>query len=201
VLASAPESGLWRVVGRSDTLEDRIIVRRVWLRSQQSANWGLSLSFAAYGQSLDAILKPGAMLEADVHRYPGRGEVRVLLDHVVAGEQGDALCQPTTIAGACDQVGRALGDVPWIERWPVEVRAVPTPADGQWLLTDHTGSLPLVGNPGALAPLAAESGGYPVDVMAEWTAAGLIPLTVAVDGRLVDVGPRGSFEQRRWADR
>lgn len=214
VIANAPESGRWRVVGRSDTLEDRIVVRRTWLRSEVTGRWGLSLSFAAYGQSLDDALCPGFVVEADLHRYPGRREVRVLVDNVVridctedqvtgdrvigARRDTPGLCRPTTIAGACEEIGAALGDVPWIERWPVEIRAAPTVDGARWMLTDHTGSLPLVGNPAALAPVVAESGGHPVDVMAEWTSAGLVALAVAVPDRVVDVGPRGGFEQRRW---
>ena len=209
VIANAPESGRWRVVGRSDTLEDRIVVRRIWLRSMRTGRWALSLSFAAYGQTLDDTLRPGALIEADVHRYPGRREVRVLLDNVkvvatdLFSQDGChiapiGLCRPTTVAGGCDEVGSALADVPWIERWPIELHASPAQDRGRWVLTDHTGSLPIVANAAALAPLVAESGGYPVGVMAEWTSGGLIVLAVGVGDRVIDVGPRGGFEQRRW---
>jgi hypothetical protein len=56
------------------------------------------------------------------------------------------------------------------------------------LLTDSTGSLPLVdGSIGGT--LLACTAGRPSTVMAEWTAAGLVPLTVHLADRAVDIGP------------
>ncbi|MCU1502206.1 MAG: hypothetical protein JWM12_1560, partial [Ilumatobacteraceae bacterium] len=78
VLAGVPETDHWIVMGRSDTREDRIEVRRVWLRGATSGRWAMILSFAAYRQSLDASLRVGTVVHADVFRYPGAG-LRALL--------------------------------------------------------------------------------------------------------------------------
>jgi hypothetical protein len=201
VLSLAPESGRWFVAGRSDTLEDRIVVRRTWLRSLDTSEWGLLLSFAAYGQSLDGAAPVGTVLDAALHRYPGRHELRCVLGEVGAPPASATDLPPTTsLAGACDEIGAVLAGVPWIERWPVTVIGAPTASGGRWMLTDHTGSLPLAPGGTSVSTIVALSGGRPTVISAEWTAAGLVPLTVHEAGRSVDVGPRGGFHERRWRD-
>ena len=71
VLAGVPDTDHWIVAGRSDTREDRIEVRRTWLRGAASGRWAMVLSFAAYRQSLDTSLTVGTSVHADLHRYPG----------------------------------------------------------------------------------------------------------------------------------
>ncbi len=200
VLAAAPESGEWEVLGRGDVLEDRIVVRRTWLReSAPSRRWALVLSFAAYGQSLADTPLPGDRLHADLHRYPGRGELRCLIGDVAEHRPGHhALPATTSLAGACDEIGGALAGVPWLERWPVCVHAAPTFADGRYVLGDHTGSLSIAG-PASPVTLVAATGGRPAPTVCEWTPDGLVPLAVHADGRLVDLGPRGGFHERRWS--
>ncbi len=199
VLAAAPESGAWQVLGRSDALEDRIVVRRTWLRAlSPPGQWALVLSFAAYGQALTDTPRPGDRLYADVHRYPGRLELRSLIGEVAEHRRAvDDVPSTTSLAGACDEVGESLAAVPWLERWPVCVLAAPTLVDGRWWLVDHTGSLPLAG-PAAPLALVAITAGRAAPVACEWTADGLVPLSVHTDGRLIDIGPRGGFHERRW---
>jgi hypothetical protein len=43
---------------------------------------------------------------------------------------------------------------------------------------------------GSLATLLAVSGGEPVDVSVEWTPHGMVPLTVHLADRSIDIGPR-----------
>jgi hypothetical protein len=146
------------------------------------------LSFAAYQQSLDTSLEVGTRVHADVFRYPGAVALRVL----VGPRHGDP--QPTTavggssIAEGCAEIGRALAGEPWLERYPLCVLAAPTRVEGRWVLTDSTGSLPLVDS-ASVGTLLACSAGRPVVVTAEWTVAGLVPLTVHLDDRAVDIGP------------
>jgi hypothetical protein len=188
VLAGVPETEHWQVMGRSDTREDRIEVRRIWLRGSRTGKWAMVLSFAAYQQSLDTSLEVGTRVHADVFRYPGAVALRVL----VGPRHGDP--QPTTavggssIAEGCAEIGRALAGEPWLERYPLCVLAAPTRVEGRWVLTDSTGSLPLVDS-ASVGTLLACSAGRPVVVTAEWTVAGLVPLTVHLDDRAVDIGP------------
>ena len=57
VLAGVPETDDWSVIGRSDIREDRIEVRRVWLRASASGRWAMLLSFAAYRQSARRLVR------------------------------------------------------------------------------------------------------------------------------------------------
>ncbi len=192
VLAGVPETDHWLVAGRSDTREDRIEVRRLWLRGEASGRWAMLLSFAAYQQSLDDSLEVGTVVHADLHRYPG-GSLRALqgrrygepLPFGAIGEVG-----AVTVAEACDQIGAAVAAEPWLERYPAIVRATPTVVDGRWLLTDATGSLPILGGVRSLATLVAASAGSPLVVTIEWTPHGVLPLMLHVDERTLDVGPR-----------
>lgn len=189
VLAGVPETDDWLVLGRSDTREDRIEVRRTWVRGAGSGRLAMLLSFAAYQQVLDDSWVVGTVVRADLHRYPG-GSLRAL----AGTRHGDPLpMQPlaaTTVAGACDEVGARVAVEPWVERLAVTVTAAPTVVDGRWVLTDHTGSLPLLAGPVALGALLGSGGGGPVTVTVEWTPRGLVPLTVHLAGRVLDVGPR-----------
>lgn len=195
VLAGVPDTDHWMVMGRSDTREDRIEVRRVWLRGRDSGQWAMVLSFAAYRQSLDASLAVGSTVHADVFRYPGAG-LRVLLgprhsDPVPSRTPvGDTV--EATVAQAAAAIGMAFVAEPWVERVPVSFVAAPARAvsGGGWVLTDATGSLPMaVASGSGLTQLLACSGGAPVALTGEWTAAGVVPLTVHLPDRSVDIGP------------
>jgi hypothetical protein len=211
VRAGVPDTATWVVHGRSDVLEDRIVVRRTWLRAEErdaavtaasaaAHGWALVLSFAAYGQSIDASSEPaltvGARLRADVHRYPGTVALRSLLGpvHEVLPS---APVTPTSIAGALDEAGEMLALEPWLERVPVTFTAAPTMHEGMWVLADHTGAVPLAdagsGGGADIATLLAVSAGEPVTLTGEWTALGMVVLTVHLPDRVLDIGPRGGF--------
>lgn len=188
VLAGVPETDHWVVMGRSDTREDRIEVRRIWLRGVSSGEWAMVLSFAAFQQSLDTSFVVGTQVHADLFRYPGSVALRVLMGPRHNEPQPAPGIATSSIAEACNQIGRALAAEPWLERYPVCVLAAPARSGGRWLLTDSTGSLPLADGV-MVATLLACSAGNPANVMAEWTAAGLVPLTVHLADRAVDIGP------------
>jgi hypothetical protein len=188
VLAGVPDTDEWVVAGRSDTREDRIEVRRVWLRGVDSHRWALVLSFAAYRQSLDTSLRVGTSVHADLHRYPGPA-LRALVGLRHADPVEPARPPAVDVAGACDEIGGLLVREPWLDRVPTTVRAAVTRSGPSWLLTDDTGSLPLLAG-GSIAQLLAVSAGDPVDVTVEWTPHGVVPLTVHLAERSIDIGPR-----------
>ena len=209
VLGGVPDTDHWVVAGRSDQREDRIEVRRHWLRGDESGRWALLLSFAAYQQSLDDSMEVGTTIHADLHRYPGPA-LRALMgaryahptDLMFPDEPsaGPPRGRPPgqTIAAACDEIGRMLVAEPWLDRLPASVTASVSRTASGWCLTDDTGSLPLLaveqrpGPPGpdGVADVLAASGGAPVDLTIEWTPHGVTPLAVHLDDRTIDVGPR-----------
>lgn len=197
VMAGVPITDRWLVAGSSDTREDRIEVRRVWLWGQRTQRWAMVLSFAAYGQSLDEAMRIGTVTDADVFRYPGAVPLRVLMGERRSTDDTDECPPAGTVAAACDQLGRAIATEPWIERLPFTVRAALVPAAGdgatrgerRWSLTDHTGSIPLDGSGSDLAIVAAAGAGLPIAVTCEWTHLGVVPLTVHLPDRALPVGP------------
>jgi hypothetical protein len=198
VESSAPDTDRWLVAGRSDTREDLVEVRRVWLRGTRSGSWAMVLSFAAYRQALDTALTVGTVVHADLHRYPGSGQ-RVLVgavhdvDPMVSEVAGAAIGAASDTAGVCAVVGAALVIEPWLERVPALLTASITRAADGWLLTDASGSLPVApesARSDAVATLLAASWGQPVTMAVEWTPRGLIPLTVFLADRTIDLGPR-----------
>jgi hypothetical protein len=168
-------------------------VRRWWLRGVRSGRWAMLLSFAAYQQSLDDSFVPGTVVHADLHRYPG-GSMRALAGERFADPLPFAVAvdgpMASTITAACDELGAEVARAPWLERLPATVLASPSVLDGRWVLTDPTGSLPLIGPDRALATLLAGSAGTPVPITIEWTPWGVLPLTVHLPDRTFDIGPR-----------
>ncbi len=198
VLAGAPLTDRWAVMGRSDVREDRIEVRRVWLRGTETGRWAMVLSFAAYRQSLDESFEVGTEVPADLFFYPGAG-LRALVGRrhgpAVAGISDVHGLTRRSVAATATTVGAAIALEPWLEHYPVVMMATPTRVRGarRWVLADSTGSLPIAGwfadGGSALATLLACSAGVAVLLTCEWTPAGLVPLTVHLSDRSVDIGP------------
>ncbi|MBX6752159.1 MAG: SWIM zinc finger family protein, partial [Micromonosporaceae bacterium] len=75
VLAGPRVRDEWAVLGVRDEIDERLTVRRVWLRGR-SGQYALVLSFAAPGQSLPADLVPGTSIDASLCFYPGARPLR-----------------------------------------------------------------------------------------------------------------------------
>ena len=192
VLAGVPCTDHWVVMGRSDTREDRIEVRRVWLRGEATGDWAMVLSFAAYQQVLDESWWVGQRVHADVFRYPGPLGLRSLVGRVL--DPPGVVSSPAPVGAvdlptACDEIGSMIAAEPWIERVPACVVAWPSRSGAQWVLADANGSLPLAADDGALDTLVACCADGPRSISVEWTASGLVPLAVFLDDRAVDIGP------------
>ena len=141
---------------------------------------------------------PEPSSHADIHRYPGSSQralvgVVAAVDATPSAAHAAASVAATTTAGVCDLVGTVLAAEPWLERVPAVVTAAVTRSGGAWLLTDDGGSLPIAAESArsdAVATLLAASAGAPVRVAVEWTACGFLPITVFLDDRTIDIGPR-----------
>ena len=179
VLALPSVRDRWAVLGLVDVPDHPLTTRRVWLRGEATGRWALLLSFAVGGAELDASVLPGVTVEADVHFYPGAGQLRGLVgaEHTRVPAVGDV--HGITVAGAAAAFGELLVLDPWAERLPVVLSGAPVPPEregGRWRFRSPDGSavgLP----PGSEAwPLLARSMGDPIAVMGEWTPAGFLPL-------------------------
>lgn len=179
VLARPPLRDRWVALGSVDVVEDRLTARRVWLRGERTCRWVLLLSFAAGGAPLDAEVMPGVTLDADVHVYPGSGELRGLVGAVHARTQSVPEVPGSLVGEAAAAFGDLLAADPWADRLPVVLTGAPVPPErdrGRWWFRSPDGTaVPLL--PGAEAwPLLARSMGDPIEVMGEWTHDGFLPL-------------------------
>ena len=166
-------------LGSVDVVEDRLTARRVWLRGERTGRWALLLSFAAGGAPLDAEVMPGVTLDADLHVYPGSGQLRGLVGTVHARTQSVPEVPGSLVGEAAAAFGDLLAADPWADRLPVVLTGAPVPPErerGRWWFRSPDGSaVPLL--PGAEAwPLLARSMGDPIEVMGEWTHDGFLPL-------------------------
>jgi hypothetical protein len=189
VLAGVRFRDEWAVLGLRDEGDERLTVRRVWLRGAATGRVALVLSFAAVGQTLAADLIPGTTVDADLAFYPGALPLRALVAERYSAPAPFAT--PTggdPVATALDGYAGAVAAEPWLDRWPVLLGdAVPTTDhNGRWYLRDPAGDgLPLDPVVGVPWRLVAAAGGAPVAVAGELTPYGLRPLTAWAEQRLV----------------
>jgi hypothetical protein len=186
VLAGPRVRDEWAVVGVRDEVDERLTVRRVWLRGAATGQPALVLTFAPAGTYLPPDLLLGTSVEAGLCFYPGAQPLRA----IVAERHGEPrlVDRPdgsSTVAEALAEYAAALAAEPWLERWPLVLRdVVPVPADGGWRLRDRTGAAVRLD----LAwpwPLVAAAGAQPCTVSGEWSTAGLRPLAAWSDEALV----------------
>jgi hypothetical protein len=185
VLARPAVSDHWFAVGMVDSLDYRLVSRRVWLFGATTRRWALLLSFAPPGGLLDDSVAAGQRLYADLHFYPGSGQYRALV-----GERRDVIeppgpPAPEMYAELFDRFADLLAADPWATRMPAVVQAAAVPPDrpgGRWRLREDSGAfremVELAGEPW---PLFARSLGEPTPVFGEWGPAGLRPLSLLPD--------------------
>lgn len=199
VLAGVPTTAEWAVVGESRVREDRITVQRTWLCHRpegeavvddvgaSSTTWALELSFGALGSEIVSTYEVGTSVVADLHWYPGAVPLRCVVGRVHRDAVPlDRAPRGTSIATGFAEAGGLVARELWIERVPMLIEGIPVPrGDGRWMLTDSTGSVPIVPGFRRLAELVAISGGEPLTVMGEYGADGILPLTAFCGSRAV----------------
>ncbi|WP_326658504.1 SWIM zinc finger family protein [Streptomyces sp. NBC_00385] len=184
----------WLVLAQYDTPEGKIVTRRVWLYGRESGRTALLLSFGAAGRSPALALPVGVTLDAGVTHFPGSGQLRAELGEQFGPPVPTGPPPPgVTVGGAIAAYGRALGDDPWLESWPVTLSdVIPVPSADGWQLVDAEGddALPVAAaalSRPALWKLVALSGGGPVTVFGECGHRGFDPLAAwspgSEDGR------------------
>lgn len=192
VLAAPPVTDHWDVLAVRELTDGDVPGRRIWLRGRDTGNHAMLLTFAGNGVWQDpdtAKLRPGTLLHADLHFYPGQPPLRAL-----TGTRHDAprRANPPVPDGAIDAMlaGYAAGveQDPWLTVWPALLNGTPVPrGDGRasWHLADDSGAAVPILQQESLWTLLAVSGGHPVTVAGEWHPDGLLPLTVWLDDHAV----------------
>ncbi|MEU1333043.1 SWIM zinc finger family protein [Streptomyces sp. NPDC005865] len=179
-----PVRDRWLVLAQYDTADSRLTTRRIWLHGTETDRYALLLSYGAAGRAPELALSAGLVLDAEVRRYPGAGQLRVDLGEQFAAPTPGPRGRPPGIRTdeAAGRYGEALRGDPWLESWPVTLtEVIPTQAEGSWQLADANGdsALPLTpyaaSRPG-LWRLIALSGGAPLKVFGEYGHQGFTPL-------------------------
>jgi hypothetical protein len=180
VLAGPPVRDRWAALASVDSLDQQLTSRRVWLRGTTTGRWALLLSFAAGGAPLDASVPPGVTIDADLHFYPGSGQLRALVgtEHSRVREVVDL--DGVGVTAAAQEFGRLLEQDPWADRMPVVLRGAPVQPTGDtdpWSFRGEDGASVPLPRAAEAWPLLARSMGDPVEVVGEWTRQGFLPLT------------------------
>ncbi|GAB2642205.1 DUF5691 domain-containing protein [Nocardia goodfellowii] len=93
-----------------------------------------------------------------------------------------------TIARALDAQARALAADPWLWAWPVLLtEVVLVVGEAGWQVAERGGVALPMAEGAAPWQLLGISGGHPVTVIGEWSAAGLVPMSVFTDGTVIDL--------------
>ncbi|GAA1149201.1 SWIM zinc finger family protein [Kribbella jejuensis] len=168
----------WLMLGRVVEPDDRLTVRRVWLRGATTGRIGLILTFAAAGRPLDPLpARPGEYVPGDLSFYPGALPMRALLTQT---DPRTPAPRPTgrTVRQALASYVEALAADPWNERWPLVLQDVRPARHGEgWALVDEAGDGLEIQAGWDPLKLLAVSAGDPITVAAEWNRAGLRPMT------------------------
>jgi hypothetical protein len=168
----------WLVLGRVIEPDDRLTVRRVWLRGATTGRIGLILSFAAAGRPLDPLpARPGEYVPGALSFYPGALPMSALLTQTAPRLPAPRPSGFTARQAMASYVESVAAD-PWNERWPLVLQDVRPAPDGEgWALVDADGDgLELLAGFDAWKLLAV-SAGDPVTVAGEWNRAGFRPMT------------------------
>ena len=173
----------WNVLGVRVIEQDRLRVRRTWLRSERSGRPALILQFTPPGGSFEGDYVAGTVLEGALAFFPTAVALRALPVEDLRRRAGDGgrLPEGGGIRDALEAWSRALARDPWVERLPITLQAA-TPArrDTAWWLRDADGlAAPLAR--GEHWRLVALAGGAPLRISAEWDGRALSPLTALTD--------------------
>ena len=199
----------WLVLGSSDSGDERLTTRRIWLHGSRSGQPALLLSFGRPGTAPDLALPTGLLLDAEVAFHPGARPLRAALgarfSAPTAPPPAEAVPPGLSLEAALDAYGRALSDDPWLDSWPVVLeRVVPLPGALGWEFADHSGPAPVAipvdrrSTPDSgLWRLAAASGGRPLTLFGECGHRGFTPVTAWYREDTTDDGTTGARSRIR----
>lgn len=181
ILASTGVADIWQVMGQNIEIEDKLKVKRSWLRGGKTNKWAMVLSFAYGMQPLDVSLMPGSFILAELAYFPGVMPMRAL----VKTRDGEPLAAPLTEVyadadAALLDYAKARALNPWLEVFPFSIESLtPLVVNGSFYLKDARGNLlnTKIDRLNKLRLLSV-SGGRPVCVFGEWDGALLRPLSM-----------------------
>ncbi|UGT38575.1 DUF5691 domain-containing protein [Nocardia yamanashiensis] len=200
VRAQPPVRDQWMVLSTRITSDEALYTRRTLLLGRTTTRWALLIDHHHGSPTFPPDTPPpGHLIEADLHFYPAAAPLRALwgarhtlpdpftsLPRTALPGEHDA----GTIEAALGTYARAVGADPFLRAWPVVLTdVVPVCHENDWHVVESDGTaLPVAIGDGEPWRLLGLSGGHPVTVIGEWTAAGFVPLSAFTAGEIVDAG-------------
>lgn len=175
----------WLVIGQRVRQEERLRAQASWLIGAASARYALIRQFAHGSQPFAETIVPGSCLDAELIFWPSAAPQRALLGERRGATPTLPLPLPgyPTCAAFFDALALATARQPLLERFPGVFKDV-TPLHGgeaaPHILDADGAALPLRGD--EHWRLLALAGGRPLDLIAEWDGATLLPLAVVAEG-------------------
>lgn len=175
----------WLVTGTRVEEQERLTVRRTWLRADAARRDALVLQFAPAGAPAADPLVAGTRFAGRVVYVESAAPLRAV---VAERSAFDAAPEPPPAGGLDDALGayaRALAGDPWLDRFPFVLGGVtPLRSGDAWYVRDAAGAaLPLARNLREPYALHAFAGGHPIGVAGEWNGRTLLPLSAWSDAR------------------
>ena len=205
MLAGPAVADHWFAVGAVDSLDYRLVTRRVWLYGATTRRWALLLSFAPPGGFLDDSVRAGQRLHADLHFYPGSGQYRALVGERCgcgpAGRTRRPLRRTRSCSSGSPTCWPPTRGPPGCRPWCRPRLVPPDRPGGRWRLREDSGAYrELVELAGEPWPVFARSLGEPTPVFGEWGPAGFRPLSLLPDAAqlVVQRGGHRAGGVSRW---
>ena len=162
--------------------------RRVWLWGEGCGQYALLLDFAYGERPFEGTWHPGKAVEGELVFYPSAYPLRGVLKpnlRLHAPEKFAHIPGFETIAAALEGYSTALGQNPWLDRFPMTIARC-IPQDRGRVLEDGDGSrLPVTPEFSQGWSLMAVSGGEAIALFGEWDGMFFFPLSGFAEGRFV----------------
>ena len=192
VLASGERlQDTWAVLGSlTETLENKLSVRRTWMLGARSGRMALLIDFAFGGGGFTPGFNTGTIQQGSLAFYPAAFLQRALpLDDIQAlPKKVEKMPGFEGVDSFLDDYAAALAVQPWLAHYAAVLLQMQPRVEknGHFFLTDISGKiLPLSVSERTGWALVALSGGNPVSVFGEWDGRLFRPLSTVADERLV----------------
>jgi len=187
---------VWAVLGGiEEPLEDKLSVRRTWLKAGQSGRYALLLDFAFGGAGFPPGLAPGSIHQGTLAYYPSAFPQRALLldDWKEVPKRVEKPQDFQDFDTFADAYAGALAIQPWLPYFPAIFNAATVYRQGGYfMIADRNEkSLHLNIAENTAWRLLALGGNHPLALFGEWDGAALRPLTAVAEGRFVSLFDAG----------
>ncbi len=168
----------WLVLGQAMTQEDKLKIRRSWLRGQTTKRDALILEFAHGAGGFNAPLHSLQSWTGEVVFYPSAYPLRALLKQGNVSAEGMKRVDEQTFEDMMENYSTALSLNPWLERVPVTITATLYPFENWTLGTRERQQLKLQPQFQFQHTLLELCGGQYLNLFGEWDGEVFLPLSV-----------------------